>query len=140
MQNPTRPSRIDGKLTVPLALSGLSVLPSSLFLISSTFHLKSRFHSSAFIDKSRCPSKIKGVFNICGYESESYHSSSCLNIPFPCSFVVIYYNNGIITVDSWTNVPWDTIQNFTYLMFICFCCPYYHVLFIMVYNRIFADI
>src|SRR5205809_7377504 len=55
---PIFPFLKDGKDTVALPLSVLSVKRCSFVFISSTVFLRSRFHSMAFLLRSRCTSII----------------------------------------------------------------------------------
>src|SRR5436309_3246478 len=58
MQSPMPPRRISGKQTVPRPRSGLSFMVCSLWRNSAMDCVRSRFHSIAFIAKSRWASKI----------------------------------------------------------------------------------
>ena len=57
-QRPTPPRRISANDTVPLPRSGRSVCPCSRARISSMGRDRSRFHSMAFIARSRCASTM----------------------------------------------------------------------------------
>src|SRR5438876_8466285 len=72
---PTPPTRISGSDTVPLARSGLSVLLFSLARNSEMGRVKSRFHSSAFIARSRWPSKISCCLSISNKLRQQHHQT-----------------------------------------------------------------
>ena len=60
---PTRPRRISTRLTVLLPRSGLSLSPCSRRRISATGWVRSRFHSRAFMLRSRWASKTSIRFS-----------------------------------------------------------------------------
>src|SRR5262245_30301232 len=56
MQRPIWPRRISGRVQTPRSRSFLSVLPASRRRTSSSGRVRSRFHSRAFMERSRWPS------------------------------------------------------------------------------------
>ena len=69
--NPPRPRRISGNDTVPCPRSFLSTIPASRSRTTETGCVKSRFHSMAFMARSRWASKIHIGGGYCCSETKS---------------------------------------------------------------------
>ena len=89
---PILPLRNSGNETTALARSGLSVMPSSRWFMCATGSCKSRFHSKAFMLKSKWAS----IVNMVVLNLDSDFSVTGNGFPFAGNFVVVYSDGPLI--------------------------------------------
>src|SRR5438552_14685735 len=94
------PRRISGNDTVPLPRSFLSVSPFSRWRISEMGRVKSRFHSSAFMERSRWASKMSmgvEVGALEGWSVESVEHAVCYIVTWLHGYMVTWLHGYMVT-------------------------------------------